>query len=84
MREIREDQWRAELERLSKSLGKNDGDGLSPDEWAERMGWTRKKVENMLREAMNRGQLVRGRRMMERIDGRSYPMVVYAISKAKK
>lgn len=84
MREIREDQWRAELERLSKSLGKSDGDGLSPDEWSERMGWTRRKVEQMLKEAMKRGQLVRGSRMTERIDGRTYPMVVYAISKAKK
>lgn len=84
MSEIREDQWRAELERLAKSLGKQDGEGLTVEEWAARMKLPERRVRDLLREAMKRGQLVRSTRKEERIDGRVFPLTVYAITRAKK
>lgn len=84
MSEIREDQWRAELERLAKSLSKKDGEGLTVREWAVRMKMTERRVRELLQEAKSRGQLVRGTREEERLDGRMAPVTVYAISKAKK
>ena len=72
---IREDEWLAELERLSR---KNDA-GRTSHEWAEQMGKNHKTVLTLLRRAMDLGWLVRGLRTMARLDGRLTSVPVYTI-----
>jgi hypothetical protein len=72
---VREDEWLAELQRLST---KNDH-GRTATEIGNAIGKSVESVRRMLQRAMALGWLVRGTRTSTRIDGRSMATTVYTI-----
>jgi hypothetical protein len=79
MTSIREDEWRAELERLAEASRSRADAGLTGPEWAAKLGrclpWTR----NLLREAKRLGLLVTGSKTIVRLDGRPTTVAVYSV-----
>ena len=81
---IREDEWRAELERLVRESKAQTGEGLTSFEWAHKLGINTRRLHVLLQEAKRRGLLVTGRRVMEGIDGRQNLVPVYALRTQRK
>jgi hypothetical protein len=73
--EIREDEWLAELERLSR---KNDK-GQTASEIGAAIGRSTKTVRELLQRVKALGRLVIGERTSQRIDGRTATIPVYTI-----
>lgn len=73
--EIREDEWLAELEKLSK---RNDS-GRTSEEIATAFNVSLGRARRMLQRAMQMGWLTTGFRSILRIDGRPTMATVYTI-----
>lgn len=75
MPKIREDEWLAELVRLSV---KND-QGHTAQEWSVLLGVSWKTALGYLSKARELGRLKHGHRTAYRINGKSFPQDVYRI-----
>lgn len=84
MKPITEGEWLAELERLGKESKAKNGVGLTPREWAAAMGWPVRKVLSVIRLAMERGSLIRGKRYIECVNERMSPITTYSFLTTKK
>jgi len=78
-RAIHEDEWIAELTRLSQ---RNDK-GLTTSEWGAKLGRTPEHVRGLLRKAQAMGWLVIGERTGTNLRGRACNFQVYSIVKPK-
>jgi CRP-like cAMP-binding protein len=76
---LREDEWLAELTRLSQ---RNDR-GLTTQEWGDKLGRTQETVRKLLRKAQALGWLVIGERTGINLRGRACNYTVYSITKPK-
>jgi hypothetical protein len=72
---IHEDQWLAELEKISR----RSDPGRTSTEIGAVLGKTAAQVRVLLQRVRALGRLVRGERMIERIDGKPNRIPVYSI-----
>ncbi len=74
------DELTAELQRLADEAVESDP-GFTAQEIADAMGYSVKRVrQRVLRPLLNAGQLTRGERTIERIDGRPATVPVYRLT----
>lgn len=77
---VTQDEWLAELRRLGERA---DG-GLTTVEWSERLGLSSKSTVMYLKEAMKRGWVSRGTKVVEALNGKMVPVSTYRVSGPKK
>lgn len=79
---ITNDEWLKELARLSSQ----SSGGLTTAEWSEKLGMSEMVVRRKIRQAMERGWVTSGRKLMRAINGqmRETPTYVIAVPKGKK
>jgi len=79
---ITTDEWLTEMERLAQDT--QEGDGLTTNEIAERLGHSTKWVAGRLRRLKKAGRLEVGRRTIETLSGLSMPVPAYKVLPEKR
>jgi hypothetical protein len=78
------DEWTMALQAAMLSSSRAGCDGVTTPEIVEITGWNDRKIRRCLKELINQGIVVAGRKRVTLISGVTYPQVCYCLKKGNE